>query len=555
MSWRLVGVIAALLWGFTEGQALGAPSSETNDELTPSQRAYERFDRSIDGLYQQALTASDDANDGNARGDVATAVGDCRYLDQFKYLDMFDYEQVERDRQRCAEQVAERYPDHPEVMLYQLEALDGQDLIGQAEAMLERGQTVGWTNAQAARLYELLSRSYEEQDARKAGYYANAAIQLDLFSDVRNTAARWLASRGRGEAARQLMRAPRAERPLDYASEIPLLLELEDTELALARYESLRADDSYYYDELALARQLLRYDQPTLAMDEYAAAVSGDWFNDYKAQVLYEKFQVALTLDDREAALEAYDALREQDWSFDSLLRMRLTLARAFPDVPWTWRDLPGGLMALGVVFASWVVPLGLLIAPVHYVGLLQRQRIGVGAPVAPKAAPFAWRLPHAWVAISLVILANLVALYVVDPSQWTPGVPPGDSPAGGPNEASLIVRLTTVGILVNVAVALLMLPFAGGIGRLASSTWPWSRVIGVAVIAWVALRVLTALALGMSGAAAEVTSVVAQVGNLQQEVRSTVAAIGVLPAFVLVGLLATSARRSCSVACSSALS
>lgn len=510
--------------------------------LHPEHAALERLEHTLDALYEQARLAAG-SDDSYSRGDVAGAISDCRYLGQFQYLDMLDYERIEADRERCAEAVSTRYPAHPEVVLYRLEQLSGQALIGEAEALLERGQAVGWTNRQAANLYELLAYAYAAQDLDKAGYYANAAMNLDLFSPVREMAVRWLIDRDQDALAEKVLTAPRLQAPSDPAGEIALLFELGADDLALARYATLRADGPAEHDALALARQLLRYGQEPLAAEQYDAAANAQaqWYPEYAASVLYERFRVALDRDDLDAAVSAYDRLRATGWENDPLLRLRLMLARAYPDLPLSWRELPGALALLGVLLAALLLPWLMLIAPVHYRGLMRQH-----AAKPRRPTPFTWRLEHAWLALSVALILNLGAVYLLEPSAWSPGLPEGDSPVMDTEGDLAVAHLTIASLSANAATALLLLPFCGGLAglrRLASSKWDWRQTLTVVLLSWLGLRLLAMLLIGLFGlhgaGTAVVTAVIAQLAELQTEIFATIETIGFLPSIVLMGVIA----------------
>ncbi len=537
MSRTLPGAPPSVLTLVLTLLACAAALPARSSALDPETAAYERLERTVEALYERARSSAEAAV-GNTRGDVADAINDCRYLGQFESLEMLDYERIDRDLERCMEQVAERYPDHPEVVLYQLEAMSGQALIGEAEAVLERGQAVGWTNRQAARLYESLAYAYAEQNLERAGYYANAAVQLDLFSPARDLAVRWLIDAGQADAAKLMLSAPRLNGPRNLANEIPLLFELGAEQLALERYAQLTQDGAEYYDELALARVLLEYEQFEPAKAQYAAAVRGDWFNDYKAQVLYERLRIALQRDDREDAISTYDTLRGESWEHDPLLRLRLMLARAYPDLPWTWRELPGALAIVGVLLAAVLLPLLMLIAPVHYRGLMRQH-----AAKPRRPTPFAWRLEHAWLAMSLAMILNLAAAYAFDPTPWGPGLPAGESPVADAQGDGTVSDITVAALGANALVALMLLPFCGGIPglqRLVSSRWNWRKTLTTVFASWIGLRVLAAILIaGFGLQVGMIGTLLAQVTELQKEIYTTIEAIGLVPSVILMGVVA----------------
>jgi hypothetical protein len=82
-----------------------------------------------------------------------------------------------------------------------------------------------------------------------------------------------------------------------------------------------------------------------------------------------------------------------------------MALAWHHPRAGWTLGDL-AGLLALAALIGFAAALPAVVALPVHYVGLLRRAR---GRP----AVETRWRLRHAWMALSMLIVGGVLAAYV----------------------------------------------------------------------------------------------------------------------------------------------
>lgn len=134
------------------------------------------------------------------------------------------------------------------------------------------------------------------------------------------------------------------------------------------------------------------------------------------------------------------------------------------------------------------LIPLALVV-PVHY-----RGRARARAGKAPGWLGDGWGLRHVWLAFSLLIIAKLVIFYLVQPEAFARST--GRLPALGiefdtsPQDISRQLLWTTIAVG---GCLIAILPFAP-LRVLWTSRWTVAQATGAAVVAFLALRLLTGL-------------------------------------------------------------
>jgi uncharacterized protein len=346
--------------------------------------------------------------------DISAQLQRCRFIDEFtstyEYATFIDavYEQGEQ----CHATLTQKYPEHPEVLLLQLERTYGDNLLKEGEALLQKVQRQSWTHGQLARLYALLARTADGMHRKNAADYAAQALELDEASDVRLIIAARLIERGERARAIETLTSPiDGGDPKDGGSlikKVGLLVQVGAHQQALDLYSKL--DDSTAYSHIEAARALRGAGAVALARKELGLA---NQQGTYSTDDEKERFRFELDLGTSQQALAAYEAWRELGWENDPLAINRIALLMRDAQLPWQARDLlgVGSFALLVVVFAlALVVPLSF----VHYRGLARRARSGDAYPSE------GWQLRHAWAGLFAFGLASLLALYAAGPIDIT---------------------------------------------------------------------------------------------------------------------------------------
>jgi membrane protease YdiL (CAAX protease family) len=156
---------------------------------------------------------------------------------------------------------------------------------------------------------------------------------------------------------------------------------------------------SAYYDIGRALSGMGRYPE---ARDAFAKAVTTPYYAEASARALFE---IDLRIGGADSAKQSYNRLRDFGFHADPLGRYRLELFLHHPLASWQSRDMAGlGALLLSLCLIA-VLP-ALLVAPIHYVGLLRK------VPIPPITR---WNLRHLWVAIVLLLGSSFVAALYFD--------------------------------------------------------------------------------------------------------------------------------------------
>lgn len=154
---------------------------------------------------------------------------------------------------------------------------------------------------------------------------------------------------------------------------------------------------------------------------------------------------------------------------------------------PWATSVNDFSALLLSLLVAL-VLPL-VLVVPVYYRGRARTQ-----AGKSPGWSAEGWQLRHVWLAFSLLIIAELVVYYFVQPDAFARFI--ARAPASGieldPGADAIARQLLWTTITVG-ACLLVIVPLAP-LRLLWTTRWTVPRVIGAAVVAFIVLRLLTAL-------------------------------------------------------------
>lgn len=438
--------------------------------------------------------------------DVAAAVERCRFLALASCDEELDDCPYRDQHERCVSRLRARHPRSPAVLLYELEGQWGDEGIQAARALLD-GEARRWDARRRAIVHARLAQLYGfQQDDAGVVEHALEAMELDPSQDLSLLAARALASRGETTKAVDVLLS-RRNASSDYWARIQKVGLLADlgayTEAALL-LDRTEPPDGVEPDLLLLARvwaETGRIDQAREALVAASRSPSMQWQAD---RVHRERFRLELTHGDPASAIAYYDAFRDTGFSADPFLRHRLQLALRHPGAPWRTRDLLGALAIAGLLVLMAAVP-GVVLLPIHYVGLLR-------ARARPDAVPrrTRWRLRHAWYVLALLLLSEVPFLYldgvgVLD--DWA-SLAAGRVVVQDVDYASIPTSSLALGGLLGTLVLLVgLLPVLrrADLARLTRGTWTLPRTIGLSALGLVAIRsFLVVWVLAMPGSVRE---------------------------------------------------
>ena len=240
----------------------------------------------------------------------------------------------------------------------------------------------------------------------KLSRFAQRAWEQDPSYDRSFLVADHLRSLGRRKAAIDMLSSntSAASDAGQLVRKARLLLDLDEPALALAAIEaatSVAPEGGAGIDPILRGQVLERVGDAEGARAVYGG-LSESWS---RQEALTRLFYLEVQQPDSAKAVTAYRSLRNSGWSADPVGRHRMALAWHHPRAGWTLGDL-AGLLALAALIGFAAALPAVVALPVHYVGLLRRV---CGRP----AVETRWRLRHAWMALSMLIVGGVLAAYV----------------------------------------------------------------------------------------------------------------------------------------------
>jgi uncharacterized protein len=430
--------------------------------------------------YEQLLAVYDDWVRQNP-DNVGAALERCKFT-QLAAASAEDEEELEPDAEEaspsdCAEELLARFSNVPAVLQFKLDQSWGEDASSFANAVLARKDIV-WRHAELADFLKSLAfRMFWQKDNVQAARYARRARAADPNADVGLILATAYNEQGlRAEAINELKNNP----TLDHVvAKVNLLVELEAFGDALTLIE--RAEQAKQpVATLAHARVLEELGRTEEARKKYGELSAHVW---NRGAVLQRLFYIDVAKGRREQAVAAYTALRDEGFAADPFLRHRLALTTAFPSAPWQWRDGLGLLGLVGLMLLTALSP-GLVLIPVHYVGLLRGARARPTLPAGER-----WGIRHAWACLALFLLAQTFANYLFTYDELHAMV---FEMAAGNAKSLEVARTAVLAIILSAAVVLAWLR-REDLTQWIRGTWSVKRTLK-ATLGYLALVYLVAL-------------------------------------------------------------
>ena len=448
----------------------------------------------IDGLLRAQFDATlrdYDAPLARHPYDVVASLQRCRFITEF--ADTYEFasftDGLYAQSESCFATLHERWPEHPEVLLGELERSDDEDKLDRALQVLAESNAHRWTDGQLARLHATLAAAAWASGDARGFEFARVALQLDEGTDVRIQLATEWVKRGNIEEVVRVLTSPAERHDANdvwhLAKKMRLLADVGAHDAVVDIYSTLRQHETF--DAVDAARALRKVgaieharDALTRLSEDQARALRG----------ARERFRFELEYGSAEAALAAYENWRESGWQADPLAINRAALLWRAPALPLQVRDLAGvGLLlaAIAAVGIAAAVPVGF----VHYRGLVRRAR--TESPYPREG----WQLRHAWLALFAFSVGSIFALYSAGPLDLNAG---GGRLWGMDASAEQIARMAMIGEFIALA---LLMPLAVTARRMLpqdwSSEWSWLTSIAAGALLAVALRLRLVLAAMMS--------------------------------------------------------
>jgi uncharacterized protein len=405
--------------------------------------------------------------------DVTIHIERCLFLESALYDSYEEYNPMQDESDSCQAWLAERFPEHPAVLLMRIQRTWGDERETLLDDALNTFNVASedWSNAQAAELFRTLADHHHGTDDELALDMLTRAMAFDHSERGSLLHGRILIDLGRDEEAREVLNSvtDTAEGSWDLQERGRLLLHLKDHANAKRLFDVANelSEEAFGNRELATLLQ---------GMGDYEGARAQlvlDTANLWPKRTSHlSLFLHDLQHQPADTALATYNAFRLLAYSNDPLALHRLRLFAKAPALPWAWRDLLGlGALLLVLMGIVWLPSMWIL--PIYVAGHRWARLNGVAVPGAN------WGLKAFWWASSAYLLATLATLFAEPESlqQWL------DDSFDGDFETTDVGRSVLVFLS---AMAVLSIPLLWGArARLfGTHTWSLGMSIGIAIAA-----------------------------------------------------------------------
>jgi membrane protease YdiL (CAAX protease family)/tetratricopeptide (TPR) repeat protein len=389
---------------------VGTACSQTAKFETDHQVHLKRLGSAKDSLYTEILSRYDQYISAHPESPTAQ-LERCKLIEKSYYDSYEDYNPNYEEAEGCATELAERFPDTPEVLLYRAEFLFGDSLQAFLKRLeLKAGGDEDWKPFEW-QVYERLANTfrYTEGTSPDVIHYAELAMAENDTLDLSIMLAEAYQENSRREAAIEVLLNKLDSTDdawiLNQKGELLRSLDKPDEALRAFGWASKDEDmeDASAVAKAMIDKGLIEGARPYLLKDYQKTQ---QWNPDRPARALLE-YDLRYGVGD--SAVVGYRRLTQDNFTGDTFGVYRLRLFAKAPLAGWTFADFARlGFLAL-LLCVIFIVPY-LWVLPIHYWGMLRKRR-GVVAEIPA----FDWGLRHLWVACALWLTCDTLAMLLFD--------------------------------------------------------------------------------------------------------------------------------------------
>ena len=334
------------------------------------QQFLEKIKHSSDNIYKECMQEYDSYL-GKNPDDVSVLIEKCKFIQNAEYDENKDFNPNQDAFDSCSAYLIDRFPAHPEVLIFQTTFLWGDEKINvfkDAEKSIEDNPKK-WNKANLAAMYDAMaSHYYFENDYKQAIFYKDKAISNDGQNRNSLDYARILIGLERkNEALSVLIAIPDTTKKIwELVEKANMLLELEDYSNALKIYKQVEQMDSTYINKVDFATTLEGFGKYESAR-EYLASDTSKIYG--KKDALLRLLNHDLKFQDASKSIATYNAFRDLGYSSDPINLHRLKLFFYHPTLPWKFRDLLGLITFLALLVIIIIIPY-IWILPIYFSGM-----------------------------------------------------------------------------------------------------------------------------------------------------------------------------------------
>jgi len=494
------------------------------------QQFLEKIKHSSDNIYKECIKKYDAYLD-KFPDDVSVLIEKCKFIQNAQYdeNEYFNPNQAEFDS--CSADIINRFPEHPEVLLFQTTFLWGDEkevVFKNAEKSIENNPKK-WNNKNLATLYKTMADYYYESDYKQALFYIEKAILNDEHCRFSLEYARILLGLDKKNEALSVLNAiPDTTDIWQLVQKADLLLELKDYSNALKIYNQVEQLDSTYINNADFASTLEGIGQYELAR-KYLVADTSKSYN--KKNALIRLLNHDIKYQDGSKSIASYNAFRDLGYSSDPISLHRLKLFFSHPTQPWKFRDLLGIISLLALLAILIIIPY-VWILPVYFAG--KRFKF-----LSPKNAYESnWTLKAFWFVSTGYLFASLFA-FIVEPEELYSIF--NDSYSAGISSENLGFQVFVFTIIM--ALFGLMAMYKVNPKVLLSSSWSIGKSILAGVGIFFIFKLISGIYISTGTKVFDVS--IDEIANIskillatRQEIEAVISTFGIGSSILLVGFL-----------------
>jgi uncharacterized protein len=302
--------------------------------------------------------------------DIIVQIEKCRFLQLAQYDEDMDVNPNQKEFDSCYAALINKYPENPEVILYQIENSWGDELIeifNSTEQLIQEKPEV-WNKTNLGALYSQISDEFfYDAEYKKAYSYIQKAIANDETVKTSLLYAKILKELNRPQDALEVLLSNRdtTVETWQLVQKANLLLELKAYSDAKDIFNLVLKIDSNYNNNYELAKSAEGIGDYNLSRKYYLRDTLQSWNKEiaFKNLLIHD-----LKYQSGDTCIDTYNQYRSIGYNVDPLSLYRLKLFITDPTQPWKSRDILGLITFIGVAILLIIIP-SVWILPIYFIG------------------------------------------------------------------------------------------------------------------------------------------------------------------------------------------
>lgn len=358
----------------------------------------------------QKIIALYNAHIQNHPNDVLAKIELCKFIGNSYWDEYEDYNLKYEETEECIVSLYNKYPTHPQVLIYRAENLYGEDqvtVLDIAKDLIGTNRSE-WSNVESAKINTMLGEYYQEDNWRALSYY-NKAQKLNDSLDLSLELARIYEIQGKYELAKKVL-LPSLEKDTTLwrmNQKANLLLKLKEPQRALYLFDIIRQRDSTRVDNEEMAKGMTDLGN----FEASRIFLVNDTINEWgKISAKQRLFSHDLAYSEAKIALETYRELQKESGYDDLFGIKRFRILLKDPFLAWNFFEVFHFFLLYILVLVTFLLPY-LWVLPIFSIGAFLKKS---GISVSPKLR-FKWTLRHFWLVSFFYLLAQIITVFVFE--------------------------------------------------------------------------------------------------------------------------------------------